>query len=177
MGMTLVFGTAYPERNYPKATCRLVRMKVFLSYRRDDFDGHGRTMARAVRSCFKELDPSINVYVDDNLSGGANWEDELLREVATCNVCMVLIGPQWQKLFDRKNSSKQRDIARLELETAIKRSRPVLPVFLDTKAPDPQRLPKMIGAKVTEIQGIEVRESHLPHDITKVLSRVRRTSI
>jgi len=74
----------YSRTRKPPAT------KIFISYRRSDANYVFRLFAR-LRLRFG----SENVWVDDELIPGSDWEEAVVEQVRLAGVVLVVIGPSW----------------------------------------------------------------------------------
>jgi TIR domain len=118
------------------------RAVVFLSYRRDDSsDVTGRIYDRLVqrfgdKGVFKDV---------DSIPLGVDFRKHLGDSVGQCRILLVIIGKNWSA--NLKNPGKRplddpRDFVRIELETAIQRGIPVIPVLVQGAAvPAEDQLP------------------------------------
>ncbi|MGB7346203.1 MAG: SUMF1/EgtB/PvdO family nonheme iron enzyme, partial [Pirellulaceae bacterium] len=117
--------------------------KIFLSYRRaDSADLTGRVDDRLV-SVFGRS----RVFKDvDSLKHGTDFRDQMLNEVKQCDVMLVMIGPEWLTVTDetgKRRLENESDYVRLEVEEALQRDVPVIPVLLRGVKPlSPTDLPE-----------------------------------
>lgn len=103
---------------------------IFLSYRREDSaDVTGRIYDRLVQHYGVD-----NIFKDvDSIPLGVDFRDHLEKVVSECDVLVAIIGKKW---LDMKNSSGNRrindprDFVRIEIESALKRRIPVIPVLV-----------------------------------------------
>ncbi|MBI3821774.1 MAG: toll/interleukin-1 receptor domain-containing protein [Planctomycetes bacterium] len=120
-------------------------MKVFISYRRSDsVDIAGRLADRLA----DKLGLS-NVFLDAaSLAGGASWPQAINEEVEQCDVMLAVIGPNWSKAADdhgRRRIDHPDDWVRREIETALQKNIPVIPVLVsDTSMPAAAALPESL---------------------------------
>src|SRR5688572_7339585 len=119
--------------------------RIFISYRRQDSrDVTGRIHDRLLRhfttdTIFKDV---------DNIAPGEDYRDVIDREIGECSVLLAVIGPAWT---DAKNKDGTRrleladDMVRIELETALKRNRRIIPVLVsDSRMPESHELPESL---------------------------------
>lgn len=105
--------------------------KILISYRRKDSeDVTGRIYDRLSR----EFDPG-SVFMDvDSIPLGVNFRKHLDAQVAQCHVFLAVIGPEWME--EEKGSKWKsrledpKDFVRIEIEAALKRDIPVIPVLV-----------------------------------------------
>lgn len=119
--------------------------KIFLSYRREDSaDVTGRIDDRLVQQFGREA-----VFVDvDSIPFGVDFRKHLDEQVSKCDVFLAVIGPDWMGSKDSEGKSKLedvRDFVRIEIESALKREIPIIPVFVrGAKFPAAERLPTSV---------------------------------
>lgn len=123
-------------------------MKLYLSYRRSDTATFaGRLSDRLAahfgpQSVFKAL---------DSIPAGATFLATPDTEVQQCDVLLALIGRNWLTEADatgRRRLDNPNDFVRHEVETALRRSIPVVPVLLEgAQMPRQEDLP----ATLTEL--------------------------
>jgi len=131
--------------------------RIFISYRRhDSADITGRIYDRLVQRFGKD-----QVFKDvDSIPLGVDFRDHLGNVVGRCNLVLAVIGDQWltsaaaggeHRLDDAK------DFVRIELESALERRIPVIPLLVRGAAvPSDSELPKSLSA-LTYRNGISVR--------------------
>jgi parallel beta-helix repeat protein len=132
-------------------------LRVFVSYRRDDSIGiAGRIRDRLVARCGQS-----NVFFDIySIPPGADFRRQIDAMVAECDVLLVIIGRRWVDAVDEageRRLDQATDFVRLEVEAALRREIPVVPVLVDgATIPKANQLP----ASLTDLayrNGIEVR--------------------
>jgi serine/threonine-protein kinase len=126
-------------------------MKIFISYRRaeDNKSYIVGTIHERLAKVFGEKDIFRDTY---DISGGADWRDILGREINSCKVMLVIIGPNWANLANlngKKRLFDRNDVTRWEVETGLRRSQAenvtVVPVLvLGAKIPAAAELPKSL---------------------------------
>lgn len=121
-------------------------MKIFISYRRDDTQhSTGRLYERLVRVFGRN-----NVFKDvDSIPPGADFRDLLVQRVSDASVMLAVIGANWQSKDDQNRSRLENsgDFVRIELEDAMQRNIPVIPVLVDgAKLPVADLLPESLRA-------------------------------
>ena len=79
---------------------------------------------------------------------GVDFRAYLDEQVAKCDVFLAVIGRDWMAAQGRKGKSRLEDpgdFVRIEIESALKRQIPVIPVLVQgAKIPETQRLPASI---------------------------------
>jgi outer membrane protein assembly factor BamB len=104
--------------------------RIFISYRREDSqDVAGRIYDRLVARYGEE-----HVFKDvDDIPLGADFPQHIDGAVSSCAVCLVIIGPQWCTVQDaegRRRLDAEDDFVRLEVEAALARDIPAVPVLV-----------------------------------------------
>lgn len=115
---------------------------IFVSYRREDSaDVAGRIYDRLIGSFGREA-----VFKDvDNIPLGVNYKTHLENVVNQCSHLLAIIGRQWTTIVDeqgKRRLEKPTDFVRIEIEAALKRDIPVIPLLVQgAKMPDLDKLP------------------------------------
>ena len=115
--------------------------KIAISYRRSDSqDITGRIFDRLRQHFGKD-----SVFRDiDNIRPGIDFRVQISEALRTTDVLLVVVGPKW---FGRAKGADSRidnkaDPVRIEVETALQRDIPVIPVLVgNTKMPTTAQLP------------------------------------
>lgn len=146
---------------------------IFLSYRRHDSDDvTGRIYDRLVsafdkRSVFKDV---------DSIPLGVDFRDYIDRMVSRCDVFIAVIGPQWfgETAPNVRRIDGDMDFVRLELESAIKRDIPIIPVLVrGARMPDEATLPVSIQ-RFAYRNGTHVRsDPDFHHDMDRLIEGLR----
>lgn len=122
-------------------------MKIFISYRRiDSADFSGRIYDRLANHF-----GAANVFKDiDVIPLGTDFMKVLEQEIIHCDVVLAIIGNNWLDVKDAKGQRRlddQYDFVRIEIETALSRGIPVIPVLLrNASLPSPDQLPDGLEA-------------------------------
>ena len=148
---------------------------VFICYRREDSAGFaGRIYDRLVASLGRE-----SVFIDvDGIPAGRDFVEVLSERVGRCDALIALIGHDWLASKDKDNRRRlddANDFVRIEIEAALDRNVPVIPVLVDGAAmPSEDDLPAPIK-KLARRQGIEIAHSRFDSDaerLTDALARI-----
>lgn len=104
---------------------------IFISYRRED------TAANAGR-IYDHLSDSFgedHVFMDvDSIAIGLDFTKAVVEAVSACGLLLVLVGKDWLSSADnngRRRIDNPDDWVRIEIETALQRDIPVVPVLVD----------------------------------------------
>ena len=131
--------------------------RVFISYRRDDStDVTGRLYDRLV----VHFGPD-NVFRDlDAIPLGVDFRRHLIQTVSRCEVLLAVIGRQWLTVANaagQRRLDDARDFVRIEIEAALQRDIPVIPVLVQgATMPAEEQLPPSLQALAFR-QGTAVR--------------------
>lgn len=90
-----------------------------------------------------------NVFKDvDDIPLGLDFAEHLDKAVSQCQVVIVVIGKTWTTVVDENGNRRldsQDDFVRIEVESALKRGIPVIPVLLEgVSMPNRAQLPKSL---------------------------------
>ena len=116
--------------------------KILISYRREDSaDVTGRIYDRLIQQFGRE-----SVFKDvDSIPLGVDFRIYLDEQVAKCEVFLAVIGRDWMKNLGSTGKTRlddPRDFVRIEIESALKRQIPVIPVLVSgATIPLAERLP------------------------------------
>jgi formylglycine-generating enzyme required for sulfatase activity len=131
--------------------------KIFISYRRDDSaDVTGRIYDRLIQ----QFDRGAIFKDVDSIPFGVDFRIHLDAQVAKCEVFLAVIGRDWMQHLGstgRTRLDDPRDFVRIEIESALKRQIPVIPVLVrGASIPQAKRLPVCIQ-DLSYRNGITVR--------------------
>ncbi len=119
--------------------------RIFISYRRDDAAYVAAILSERLRMTFG----AEAVFIDiDTIPFGIDFRDHIKNAVARCDVLLAIIGDTW--LAAGTDTSQRRlddpaDFVRIEIEAAISRNIPVVPVLTGkARMPSPSELPKAL---------------------------------
>jgi hypothetical protein len=74
----------------------MAKLKVFLSYRRDDLHGVAQGIVGRIYDRLEDHYGNGNVFMDiDNIPPGVNFVEYLDSWVGQADVVLAVIGPQW----------------------------------------------------------------------------------
>jgi Tol biopolymer transport system component len=147
---------------------------IFISYRRADSpDATGRIYDRLLAEFGR-----AQVFKDiDSIPLGRDFRTHLGEMVGDCAAVLAIVGPHWTNI--RNEAGERRlddadDFVRIELEAALARNIPVVPVLVGhaTQPTSPQ-LPASL-APLAYRQSIEVRpDPDFHHDATRLIKALR----
>jgi hypothetical protein len=145
---------------------------VFINYRRDDADGQARAL-------FNELSAIIGkeaVFIDvDDIALGRDFRQVLQERLASSDLMLSLIGPDWLKSRDsdgKRRINKTGDYVRQEIATALERNIRVAPVLVGgARLPSAKQLPDDLK-DLAYRQGFELRHTHWNSDVAEMVKRL-----
>ncbi len=148
--------------------------KILISYRRED-SAHvtGRIYDRLTQQFGRTA-----VFKDvDSIPLGIDFRTYLDQQVAKCDVFLAVIGRNWMKPQGQRGKSRLADPAdfvRLEIEAALKRQIPVIPVLVEgASIPAVDRLPISLQG-LSYRNGIAVRpDPDFHRDMDRLIEHLR----
>jgi hypothetical protein len=149
--------------------------KIFISYRREDCRHvTGRVYDRLVgafgpASVFKDV---------DSLPLGIDFRRALNDQVAQCDVLLAVIGDAWLRADGTGGARRidsETDFVRIEIEAALKRDIPVVPLLVgDAPVPKERELPPSL-AQLAYRNGTTLREDpHFGADMERLIRALRQ---
>ncbi|HEV7472465.1 MAG TPA: S1 RNA-binding domain-containing protein [Pyrinomonadaceae bacterium] len=142
--------------------------QIFISYRRSDTAYVAATLNDKLQQHFG---PDSVFFDVDNIPLGVDFRHYIESAVGQCDVLLVVIGDQWSGATD--NSGKRRidnpsDFVRVEIEAALKRNIPVIPVLVgEARMPSSTDLPpsieKIAFRNAAEIRAGRDLRQHIEH--------------
>lgn len=121
--------------------------QIFISYRRHDSAYLAATLSDKLQEHFG----TNSVFFDvDNIPLGVDFREYIGNAVGQCDVLLVIMGDQWMGPADSQGKRRiddPSDYVRIEIESALKRNIPVIPVLVDDATmPSPADLPPSLGS-------------------------------
>jgi hypothetical protein len=150
-------------------------LNIFVCYRQAD----SAYAARSVRDWLKwKMGEEIAAFLDtDGLDGGDLWKEVLDEQVRKCQVLLAIIGPKWIDITDELGNRRldtPRDFVQTEIEIALSRKIPIIPVLIDeTPWPKQKDLPGTI-VKLIEFHHIKIHSRSFDTDAENLLRAVRK---
>jgi hypothetical protein len=162
------------SRTPPAPADSPAKKSVFISYRRQD-SPHitGRIYDRLAARFGREF-----VFKDvDSIPLGLDFRNHLQEQVGRCAVLVAVIGKNWNPLSSSGEArlSDTRDYLRIEIESALERQVPVIPVLVDgIEMPREAELPRSL-ANLAYHNGISVRQDpDFHHDMDRLVRGIER---
>lgn len=146
-----------PKTEETDLSSPMSRLRIFISYRREDSSfATDRIKKLLVQTFGKE-----SVFHDADIPKGRDFRIVIDREIARCNVVLVVIGPNWLRRLD--SQMNEQDYVRYEIEAAFeayledKRDIQIIPVVLSpANLPLPTELPSSLR-QICFNQGVTIR--------------------
>ena len=131
--------------------------RIFVSYRIDDSAAYTDRISDPLRKFFGQE----NVFKDiDSILPGSDWRRILRDELGRSDLLVVVIGRRWLNIVDeagRRRLEAPEDFVRFEVETALDRKIPIMPLLVNGAAlPKPGDLPESIR-RLADFQAARVR--------------------
>lgn len=148
-------------------------LTVFISYRRADSSADAGRLYDALRRRFGRE----NLFMDvDSLRPGEDWVDAVEGAVTRCDVLLAIIGPDWVGAADGEGNrrlNKELDRVRLEIEAALRNSKPVIPVLVEgASMPSSEDLPDTLRPLLRR-HAIRVSHSTFESDLGALVRALR----
>jgi hypothetical protein len=139
--------------------------KIFLSYRRDDWESAAGGLYDRLVQVFGEN----QLFMDfDSLDPGLDSVKFLRDQVASCQVLLAVIGKDWVTATDSagvRRLTNPDDWVRIEIEVALKLNIRVIPVLVNgASMPRPEQLPEGLKS-LARRQAIEVTHTRFGRDV------------
>jgi len=158
----------------PNPVAAPIPKSLFVSYRRQDSQHiTGRIYDRLSTRFGKE-----SVFKDvDSIPLGFDFRDHLREQVGRCAVLVAVIGKNWNPISasGQPRLSDPRDHLRIEIESALERRIPVIPVLVDgIEVPAEEELPESLG-RLAYYNGISVRpDPDFHHDMDRLVRGIEQ---
>jgi uracil-DNA glycosylase family 4 len=147
--------------------------RIFINYRRQDTEGYvGRLFDYLVQHFERD-----DIFMDvDSIPPGADFVKVLEDAVAVCDVCIVMIGPQWQTATDetgQRRLDQWNDFVRIEIASALKQNKLVIPVLVGkARMPAPTDLPEDLTS-LARRNAIELSHQRFAYDVVNLVAAIK----
>jgi hypothetical protein len=113
-----------------------------------------------------------NVFLDVNsIAPGLDFVDVLTDQVSSCDALVAIIGRDWVSAVDkdqRRRLDNPNDFVRIEIEAALERTIPIIPVLVNgATLPKQEDLPESLK-KLANLQWIEISSTRFNTDIKRL---------
>ena len=115
-----------------------------------------------------------SIFRDVNIPAGLDFKTILEREVAACDVMLAIMGRDWLNDEHHARLHQEDDFVRIEIETALRRDIPVIPLLVArrTTMPGIDDLPTSLQPLVYR-QAMLVRADPDFHaDVDRLIARI-----
>jgi hypothetical protein len=150
--------------------------RVLISYRRADTRGYAGWIYQWLCERFGKA----SVFKDiDTIKLGQDWRKVIQSEVAQCDALIALIGPRWLDATDDhgRRLHDEGDVLRAEIEHALNRDIPVVPVLVDDAVmPRAQDLPASLRS-LPDRQALRLTELHFEQDMDALADDLQQAVI
>lgn len=146
--------------------------KIFISYRRIDSQYITDTIYEHMLKHFGKE----NVFIDvDHIPIGIDFRKYLRKQVLMCDVILVIIGPDWEKIMADHIDQKEDDFVRIEIESALENDKLIIPVLVkNAEMPNFENLPESIQDLQWRNQAIIRRNPDLENDCLRLVNGIRQ---
>lgn len=152
--------------------------RIFICYRRHgEGSGYGGRVADklvkhfGLKQCFRDI---------ENIEAGVDFLDSITSAMGTCEVLVVVIGPDWTTQMDAHNKPRIQDptdFVHLEVMTALKRNIRVLPVLVGgAQIPVEDDLPEDLKT-LPRRQAHELTDTRWDYDTDQLISVIESIGI
>ena len=151
------------------------KVSVFVSYRRED----SRHQAGRLYDHLVAHFGSEHVFKDvDSIPLGLDFREVLTERVAGCDVFIAVIGDAWLSIAGKSGTRRlddPGDFVRIEIEAALSRKIPVIPVLVgDSSVPPAEELPESLRGLAFR-NGLPVRpDPDFHHDVDRLVNGITR---
>ncbi|MDQ3980580.1 MAG: toll/interleukin-1 receptor domain-containing protein, partial [Actinomycetota bacterium] len=150
--------------------------KVFISYRREESEGHAGRLYDALSRRFG----SQHVFLDvSTIQAGREFDQAIEQAITSCDVVLAVIGRSWLSVTDaegRRRLDDPKDWVRLELEVALASGTRVIPVlFQDAKMPQESDLPESLRPLLRR-QALQMTSSRWTYDLERLVAAIEEAA-
>lgn len=151
--------------------------KIFICYRHDDTAYVVTTVTERLTSRFG----ADSVFVDvDAIPAGRDFREHIRTAVGECDVLLAFLGDRWLQVTDesgRPRLESATDYVRIELEAALERGVPVIPILVGAaQVPSVSNLPSSLSDLAFR-QSVSIRSgSDFVRDLERLETEIERTS-
>jgi TIR domain len=146
---------------------------IFISYRREDVEGHARSLFQDLVAEFGK----DKVFMDvAGIEPGLDFRRVIDQQVASCAVLLAMIGKDWLSAKDEaghRRLDQPADFVRLETASALKRDIPVVPILVHgAKMPQAEDLPDDLK-DLAYRNAVELTHAHWDSDVRVLMDALR----
>jgi formylglycine-generating enzyme required for sulfatase activity len=146
--------------------------RIFICYRREDSAAVAGRLYDRLKTDFDD-----GVFMDiDNIPMGADFRQHIEEQLRACDYLLALIGPRWIGILHER-ADDQRDLLRVELETAASLKIRIAPILLEgARPPQATELPATFSLRKTlaRLQSVPVRQGlDFDTDYQRIVKEIR----
>ena len=145
---------------------------IFICYRREDTAGWAGRLESDLQAGLR----GVYIFRDiDDIPAGVKFDEYIAQAVGSCDVLIVIIGPQWLTARDRRGVRRlddPEDFITLEISTCLQRNIRVIPALVGgSRIPTADELPASIRA-LARRQAYELSDSRWVADCSKLIAHI-----
>jgi hypothetical protein len=147
--------------------------KIFLSYRRQDSIGVAGRIYDRLRAHFGDDAIFMDIAA---IPFGLDFREHIRSAVDQCDILLAVIGPHWaREAGAARRIDDPRDFVRIEVESALERGLPVIPILIDrAEMPGEADLPTSL-ARLAYRHAIELDQGrNFHHDVAQLIKGIER---
>lgn len=151
--------------------------RIFVSYRRDD----SAYITGRIYDQLIEVLGKGSVFRDvENIISGRNFTTQLERQLQVSHLMLVIIGDGWLDILDEETGERRldnpNDIVRLEVEIALDRRIPVVPVLVRGAGfPDRDDLPLRMKPLADQSGEVVRPDPDFHPDVKRLIAKIAQT--
>lgn len=150
--------------------------KFFISYRREDAPSAAHIICERLANRFGAEEVFFDV---DSIPLGCDFHQYLTEQVNSCQVLVAVIGRRWLDIVDdqgRRRLDQEDDFVRIEIEAALQRNIPVVPVLVENATmPRAHHLPDVLR-RLARRNAAEVRPgATFSHQLESLVLKLEQT--
>ena len=150
-------------------------LHIFVSYRREGTSAHAGRLYDFLKSGVDDQ-PGFakeQIFMDiDAIRPGEDFRQTIRDAVMSCDVLLAVVGKHWASAEDasgRRRLDDPGDYVRLEVEAALERGVPVIPVLVEGAAmPAASQLPEPLSALAYR-QAVELSDTRWSFDVRRLI--------
>lgn len=147
---------------------------IFINYRRKDSQAAALGLAEQLRRAFGYS----KVFLDTTINPGIKWPFRIEQALSSAGILLAVIGPGWLTASDkygRRRIDLNSDWVRREIETAIKRKIPVIPIFVGgaNLPEDSEALPDSL-TPLLDYKWLHLRDESWNQRLRELIKRLER---
>jgi hypothetical protein len=144
--------------------------KIFINYRRGDDPGYTQALYQQLEAEFTA--GALFMDVEGHIRPGDDFVEVLNRQVAACDVLLVVIGPRWADLLAARAGDRD-DFVAIEIKAGLEQGKRVIPVLVGGAAiPRAEALPEAIQA-LARRNGVGLRPERFKADCQGLVTALK----